>query len=91
MHIKFLLESPGPPAIIFSATDIQATSLTVKWTAPVDDGRCPITAYRMVILKGGTEIKSVNITDPGITIRYAVIGHLPSSTGAVHFTVSEVA
>ena len=26
-----------------------------------------------------------------ITIRYAVIGHLPSSTGAVHFTVSEVA
>lgn len=68
MHIKFLLESPGPPAIIFSATDIQATSLTVKWTAPVDDGRCPITAYRMVILQGGTEIKSVNITDPGITI-----------------------
>ena len=50
MHIKFLLESPGPPAIIFSATDIQATSLTVKWTAPVDDRRCPITAYRMVIL-----------------------------------------
>ena len=62
--IKFPLETPGPPAITFSATDIQATSMTVKWTAPADDGGSPITAYRVVILKDGTEIKSVNITDP---------------------------
>ena len=61
------IEQPGSPVIISSATVIQATSLTVKWTAPVDDGGSPITGYRVVILKGGTEIKNVNITDPGIT------------------------
>ena len=56
---------PGFPTI--EQLDIEATSLTVKWTAPADDGRSPITAYRVVILKGGTEIKNVNITDPLIT------------------------
>ena len=71
IEMKFLplisLEEPGSPVIISSGTDIQATSLTVKWTAPADNGGSPITAYRVVILKGGTEIKNVNITDPGIT------------------------
>ena len=61
------LDEPGSPVIIFSATVVQATSLTVKWTAPADDGGSPITAYQVVILKGGAEIKNVNITDPGIT------------------------
>ncbi len=48
-------------------SDIQATSLTVKWTAPADDGGSPITAYQVVILEGGTEIKNENVTDPGVT------------------------
>ncbi|XP_078379851.1 uncharacterized protein LOC144662794 isoform X3 [Oculina patagonica] len=61
------IKKPGSPAIISSASDIQATSLTVKWTAPADDGGSPITAYRVVILKGGTEIKNENVTDPGST------------------------
>jgi len=39
----------------------------VKWTAPADDGGSPITAYRVVISKGGTEIKNENITDPSTT------------------------
>jgi len=56
---------PGSPAI--AQSDIQATTLRVKWTAPVDDGGSPITAYRLVILKGDNEIKNVNITDSGIT------------------------
>jgi len=60
-----LLEKPGSPSI--TQLDIQTTSLRVKWTAPVDDGGSPITAYRMVILKGSTEIKNDNITDPGTT------------------------
>ena len=59
------LEEPGSPAIISSASDIQATSLKVKWSAPADDGGSPITAYRVVILKTGTEIKNENITEPG--------------------------
>ena len=61
------IEQPGSPVILSSASDIQATSLTVKWTAPTDDGGSPTTAYRVVIIKGSTEIKNVNITDPGIT------------------------
>ena len=40
----------------------------MKWTAPTDDGRSPITAYRVVILKGDTEIKNENITDPAIIL-----------------------
>ena len=71
IQIKFLLlislEEPGSPVIISSATDIQATSLTVEWTAPTNDGGTPVTAYRVVILKGSTEIKNENLTDPGIT------------------------
>ena len=39
----------------------------MKWTAPADDGGSPITAYQVVILKGSTEIKNVNVTDPSTT------------------------
>jgi len=71
IQIKFLLlillGEPGSPVIISSATDIQATSLTVKWTAPTDDGGSPITAYRVVVLKGSAEIKNLSIIDPEIT------------------------
>ncbi|KAL9964773.1 hypothetical protein ACROYT_G028458 [Oculina patagonica] len=61
------IKEPGFPAIVSSSSDIQATSMTVKWTAPADDGGSPITGYRVVILKGGTEIKNENVTDPGTT------------------------
>ncbi|KAJ7384319.1 hypothetical protein OS493_022426 [Desmophyllum pertusum] len=60
-------EKPGSPTITSSTGDIQATSLTVKWTPPADNGGSPITAYRVVILKDGIEIKNVNITNPGTT------------------------
>jgi len=35
--------------------------------APADDGGSPITAYRVAILKGSTEIKNKNTTNPGTT------------------------
>ena len=65
MYLFVLLERPGFPTI--AQIDTRATSLTVKWTAPTDDGGSPITAYRVVILKSSTEIKNVNITDPDTT------------------------
>ncbi|XP_078379477.1 uncharacterized protein LOC144662528 isoform X2 [Oculina patagonica] len=61
------IKEPGAPTVVIGQSDIQATSLVVKWTAPADNGGSPITAYRVVILKGGTEIKNENVTDPSTT------------------------
>ena len=65
MYFFVRLEKPGSPTTAQIGT--RATSLTAKWTAPTDDGGSPITAYRVVILKNGTEIKNVNIIDPNTT------------------------
>ena len=45
----------------------QATFITIRWTAPADDGGSPITGYRMILQKGETEIEKDDITDPGTT------------------------
>ena len=65
MFFFFLLAKPGSPATAKLHT--QVTSLAIKWTAPADDGGSPITAYRVVVIKGVTEIRNTNITDPGTT------------------------
>ena len=41
--------------------------ITIRWTAPADDGGSPITGYRLTLRKGETEIEEDNITDPGTT------------------------
>ena len=41
--------------------------ITIRWTAPADDGGSPITGYRLILRKGETEIEKDNITDPGTT------------------------
>ena len=58
--------------------DIKATSITVRWTKPADDGGNPITAYRVLILRGNTEIENRNITD--FTTMQLDIGCLTRST-----------
>ena len=58
--------------------DIEATSIRVSWTKPVDDGGSPITAYRVLILQGNTEIQNRNITDLSVKLLY--IGGLTKST-----------
>ena len=56
----FPSEAPGSPTF---TVDIEATSITVNWTKPADDGGSPITAYRVLILRGNTKIDIRNITD----------------------------
>ncbi|XP_022795733.1 opioid-binding protein/cell adhesion molecule homolog isoform X1 [Stylophora pistillata] len=56
------IKKPGAASIISTEADVQASSLTVRWTAPADDGGSPITAYRVIILKGDTKKGSVDIT-----------------------------
>ncbi|XP_022807773.1 tyrosine-protein kinase receptor Tie-1-like isoform X2 [Stylophora pistillata] len=68
-----VLDKPGPPIMRSSDEGIHGNSLTVRWTAPADDGGSPITGYHVVMLKGDTEINNINITDPGTT-RYTFGG-----------------
>ena len=57
---------------------IEATSITVRWTKPADDGGSPITAYRVLILRGDTELQNSNITDT--SVKYQVFGGLNKGT-----------
>ena len=68
------LEAPNSPRI---TVNIQATSISVSWTAPADGGS-PITAYRVVVLRGNTEIRNQNITD--LLPKTIDIGGLTKST-----------
>ena len=54
----FNSEAPGSPSITSTAADIQATSLTIRWTPPAEDGGSPITAYQVVLQQ------ERNVTDP---------------------------
>ena len=61
----FSSEAPGSPTV---TVDIEATSITVRWTKPADDGGSPITAYRVLILQGNRKIRNQNITKLSINI-----------------------
>ena len=61
------LKKLGKASIKSSESVIQATFITIRWTAPADDGGSPITGYRLILQKGETEIEKVNTTDPGKT------------------------
>ena len=50
-------EAPGSPTV---TVKIEATSITVRWTKPADDGGSPITAYRALIPRGSTKIENKN-------------------------------
>ena len=58
------VEKPGKASINSSESVIQATVITIRWTAPADDGGSPITGYRLILQKGETEIETDSITDP---------------------------
>ncbi|XP_073255597.1 cell adhesion molecule DSCAM-like isoform X2 [Porites lutea] len=69
------IKAPGSPT---ATVKIEATSITVRWTKPADDGGSPITAYRVLILRGNTEIGNKNITD--MSVKHQDIGSLNKST-----------
>ena len=60
------VEKPGK-ASIKSESVIQATFITIRWTAPADDGGSPITGYQLILQKGETEVEKDAITNPGTT------------------------
>ena len=68
-------EAPGSPTV---TVKVEATSITVRWTKPADDGGSPITAYRVLILRGNTKIENRNITE--FTDMKLEIGSLKKST-----------
>ena len=61
------VEKPGKASINSSESVIQATFITIRWTAPADDGGSPITGYLLILQKGETEMRKVYITDSGTT------------------------
>ena len=67
LFLWHLVEKPGKASLKSSKSVIQATFMTIQWTAPADDGGSPITGYRMILQKGETEIEKGDITDPGTT------------------------
>ena len=68
-------EAPGSPTV---TVKIEATSITVSWTKPADDGGSPITAYRVLILRGNMEIRNRNLTN--LPVKHLYIGGLNRST-----------
>ena len=60
-------EKPGKASIKSSESVIQATFITIRWTAPADDGGSPITGYQLILQKGETELEKDAITNPGTT------------------------
>ena len=68
-------EAPDSPTV---TVDIEATSITVRWTKPANDGGSPITAYRALILRGNTKIENRNIAD--LTAMQVVTEGLTKST-----------
>ena len=68
-------EAPGSPTV---TVKVEATSITVRWTKPADDGGSPITAYRVLILRGNTKIENRIITD--MSVNHQFIGSLSKST-----------
>ena len=55
----FLSEAPGSPIITL---DVQASSVSVTWTAP-DNGGSPITGYRVVLLQSDSVIRNESVTN----------------------------
>ena len=81
---------PGRPIITLTKQDIQATSLTVRWSAPAGDGGRPVTEYRVVLRlqESGRVVKNVTV---GLGLRTAVGGLVRSTRYRVEVSAVNVA
>ena len=68
-------EATGSPTVTVKT---EATSIRVRWTKSAVDGGSPITAYRVLILRGSTKIENKNITD--MSVKHQDFGSLNKST-----------
>ena len=81
---------PGRPSITLTELDIQATSLTVRWSAPARNGGRPVTGYRVVIRLFASDqvVKDVTV---GLVLHTAVGGLVRSTHYRVEVSAINVA
>ena len=81
---------PGRPSITLTEQDIQATSLTFRWSAPPGDGGRPVTGYRVVLRlqESGLVVKNVIV---GLVLHTAVGGLVRSTRYRVEVSAINVA
>ena len=81
---------PGRPSITLTDRDIEATSLTVRWSAPAGNGGRPVTRYKVVIslLESGRVVKNVIV---GLVLHTDVRGLLMSTRYRVEVSAVNVA
>ena len=77
LYIVFVKEAPGSLSLTTNDNDIRASSLAIKWTAPVDDGGSAITGYKLIILHDDNVI--LNETTSA-SFRQYLVGGLNRST-----------
>ncbi|XP_068733663.1 tyrosine-protein phosphatase Lar-like isoform X2 [Montipora capricornis] len=71
------IKAPGSLSLTTNDNDIRASSLAIKWTAPVDDGGSAITGYKLIILHDDNVILN-ETTSAGF--RQYLVGVLNRST-----------
>ncbi|XP_068685783.1 tyrosine kinase receptor Cad96Ca-like isoform X1 [Montipora foliosa] len=71
------IKAPGSLSLTTNDNDIRASSLAIKWTAPVDDGGSAITGYKLIILHDDNVILN-ETTSAGL--RQYLVGGLNRST-----------
>ncbi|XP_068687089.1 uncharacterized protein [Montipora foliosa] len=71
------IKAPGSLSLTTNNNDIRASSLAIKWTAPIDDGGSAITGYKLIILHDDNVILN-ETTSAGF--RQYLVGGLNRST-----------
>ncbi|XP_068733606.1 uncharacterized protein [Montipora capricornis] len=71
------IKAPGSLSVTTNDNDIRASSLAIKWTAPVDDGGSAITGYKLIILHDDNVILNETTSDG---LRQYLVGGLHRNT-----------